>query len=476
MVDDASPAVSDRTTTGAALPFGQTMLYGLGQMAHQVFDSGVGFLALYVFTISLGVSPLLVGIAQAISRAIDLFTDPLAGYLADSSRSHRSRLRWLIGAGTILGGVSFALIWLFPSGLSRLGYFFWLLICFSFASVGWSFCSIPRQSVGFEMTRDSHQRAKLMAFASFLALCCNLVMAWSYKATQLPYFGGTVNGARWVGSAMGLAIILFGLPFAFFYKLPSSTQPEVLRAADQSRTAGPKDFLKAIKRVRKCRSFLLLSGAVAATVIGMLGSTFGVCHCIALYYLCGGSQQQASNILGASSSAWIIAGILFTAPAVWLARRIGKKRTFAGAMVLSLLGAGLKWFCYDPARLWMFIIPHALFGIGIGTLAALVPAMTADVCDVEESISGQRDSGMFSAFYNWTIKLGISVSIALSGVLLDLSGFTVAQGAAQPPSTILTMRLIDIGFPAALFALALALLAGYRVTEQQAAQARAALV
>jgi len=444
------------------IPLGQTALYGIGQMAHQIFDSGVGFLALYVFNISLGVSPVLVGVAQAISRGIDLFTDPLAGYLADSSRRHPWRLRLLIAAGTVLGGVSFALIWLFPSGLTKLGYFFWLLGCFALASVGWSFCSIPRQALGFEMSRNSYQRAKLMATASFLALLCNLVMAWSYWATQRPIFGGTVNGARWVGGGMGVAIIVFGLPFALLYRIKPTAEPAALVSSDLVRAAGPKDFLRAIQRVRQCRPFLIVAGVVALVIIGLLSSTYGVCHVLALYYMSGGSQAQASILLGSSSTAWILAGIAVTGPAVWLSRRIGKKSTLMGSLVIAFAGAGLKWICYDPRWPWLFVVPHACFGLCIGVVAALVPAMTADICDGEEATSGARDSGMFSAFYNWTIKLGISVSIALSGVLLNLSGFNVAAGRAQLPHTILTMRLVDIGFPAVSFAAAIALLSAYR--------------
>jgi GPH family glycoside/pentoside/hexuronide:cation symporter len=444
------------------IPLSQTALYGVGQMAHQIFDSGVGYLALYVFNISLGVSPVLVGVAQAISRGIDLFTDPLAGYLADSSRRHPWRLRLLIAAGTVLGGISFALIWLFPAGLTKLGYFFWLLGCFALASVGWSFCSIPRQALGFEMSRNSYQRAKLLATASMLALVWNMVMAWSYWATQRPIFGGTVNGARWVGGGMGLAIILFGLPFALFYRTKPSAEPAAVVQSDLVRAAGPKDFLRAIQRVRQCRPFLIIAGVVALVIIAMLSSTYGVCHVLALYYMSAGSQAHASVLLGSSSTAWILAGLACTAPAVWTSRRVGKKATLMGALVISFVGAGLKWVCYDPRWPWLFVIPHACFGIGIGVLAALVPAMTADICDGEEAISGARDSGMFSAFYNWTIKLGISVSIALSGVLLNLSGFNVAAGRAQLPQTILTMRLVDIGFPAVLFAAAIALLCAYR--------------
>jgi glycoside/pentoside/hexuronide:cation symporter, GPH family len=467
-----APAGSDPADR---VPFAQTLLYGIGQMAHQIFDSGVGYLAFYVFNISLGVSPVLVGVAQAVSRGVDLFTDPMAGYLSDSMRRHKWALRVLICAGTILGGVCFAMIWLFPSGLTPSGYFIWLLAAFSLASAGWSFCSIPRQALGFEMTRDTRQRGKLMATASFMALLCNLSLAWSYAATQLPLFKGTVDGSRWVGSAMGLGIIVLGLPFAFFYRVPASPAHPELTAADQLRSAGSRDFREALGRVRRCRPFLILTAAVALVIIGMLSTAYGVCHCIALYYLCGGSQPRASIILGGGSTAWIVAGMVFTAPTVWLSRRIGKKEALMAFLSVSMVGALLKWFCYNPRWPWLYVVPHAMFGMGIGAVGALVPAMTADVCDVEESLSGSRDSGLFSAFYNWTIKLGISISIALSGLLLNLTGFNVARGADQGAPSILHMRLLDMAFPVLSIGLAVAVLSLYPITAGQIETVRAAL-
>jgi GPH family glycoside/pentoside/hexuronide:cation symporter len=452
---------------GSRVPLAQTLLYGIGQMAHQVFDSGVGYLAFYVFNISLGVSPILVGVAQAISRGVDLFTDPLAGYISDSLRRHKWALRLLIGAGTVFGGVCFAMIWLFPAGLTPRGYFFWLLAAFSLASAGWSFCSIPRQAVGFEMTKDTRQRGKLMATASFMALLCNLGMAWSYAATQLPLFKGTVDGSRWVGGAMGLAIIVFGLPFALFYRIPGPTLNPELERTDRVRRAGSEDFRKALRRVGRCRPFLLLTGMVALVIIGMLSTVYGVCHCLVLYYLSGGSQPRASIILGGGNTAWIVAGLVFTAPTVWLSRRIGKKEALMAFLCVSIAGALLKWVCYNPRWPWLYLVPHAMFGIGIGAVAALVPAMTADLCDVEESVSGLRDSGMFSAFYNWTIKLGISVSIALSGVLLNVDGFDVGRGASQGAHTILLMRLTDIAFPVVSIGLGVLLLSRYPITADQ---------
>src|ERR1700729_3380332 len=106
------------------LPLSQTLAFGVGNMANQIFDSGIQYIVLQVFNISLGVNPFLVGLAQSVARGVDLFTDPLAGYLSDSLR-HRFGLRFYLAMGSVVGGICFALIWLFPLGLSPTAYFTW---------------------------------------------------------------------------------------------------------------------------------------------------------------------------------------------------------------------------------------------------------------------------------------------------------------------------------------------------------------
>jgi Na+/melibiose symporter-like transporter len=82
---------------------------------------------------------------------------------------------------------------------------------------------------------------------------------------------------------------------------------------------------------------------------------------------------------------------------------------------------------------------------------------------------------MYSAFYNWTIKLGISVSIALSGIWLIITGFDAKHGVNQSPQTILYMRLVDIVIPALLIGSAIWLLSRYSITAAQMTAVRVEL-
>jgi GPH family glycoside/pentoside/hexuronide:cation symporter len=457
------------------LPLSRTLAFGVGNMANQIFDSGIQYIVLQVFAISLGVNPFLVGLAQSIARGVDLFTDPLAGYLSDSLR-HRIGLRAYAIAGSIVGGIAFAFIWLFPPGLSSTGYFLWLLVGFSVTAASWSFFSVPRGALGIEMTTEPYERAKLMTISGFMAIACNFCLCWSYAATQLPFFRGTVDGARWVGGAMGVGIIAFGLTSALLSgggkPLPRSVAP----AGERREHPGFGDFWLAVRRVARCRPFVLLAGSFAIIQVGLIGADMGLLPYIIIYHVCGGNQAQGAIILGAAATAWLSAALLVSAPVLWISQRIGKKETLLLFLGLTLAGSCARWLFYNPALPYLVVIPFALYGCGTGAFFLLAPSMTADASDLEESISGVRDTGMFSALFSWVNKLGTTIGTLATGLLITLTGFTAGLEGGLPRQALINMKVFDTVIPSIGIAVGMMMILRYPLTARRMESVRAILL
>jgi len=159
---------------------------------------------------------------------------------------------------------------------------------------------------------------------------------------------------------------------------------------------------------------------------------------------------------------------------VWLSQRIGKKQAFL-VCTGSLMVAGVtKWFCYVPDAGWLLVIPSLLLAPGLVAVMVLVPSMTADVCDLDAAATGVRREGMFNAVLGWMLKVALSGSIFLAGLALAATGWRTELKALQSAETFLAMR---VAFSVGTIVLALgaaALIAGYRVTEQDVAAARRA--
>jgi GPH family glycoside/pentoside/hexuronide:cation symporter len=101
--------------------------------------------------------------------------------------------------------------------------------------------------------------------------------------------------------------------------------------------------------------------------------------------------------------------------------------------------------------------------------------MLADVCDLHELQTGNRTEGSLNAMYAWVMKVGSTVAFALSGLLLNLTGFQQSLGANQGADTILAMRLMDIALPAASVVAAILLAWIYPISENRAYEIRGEL-
>jgi GPH family glycoside/pentoside/hexuronide:cation symporter len=169
-------------------------------------------------------------------------------------------------------------------------------------------------------------------------------------------------------------------------------------------------------------------------------------------------------------------GSLFFVPLISLvATRFGKRHTLVLALFFALAGNLIKWFCYTPAHPWMFLIPPLFVAFGFSALWTLTASMLADVCDLHELQTGNRNEGALNAMYAWLLKVGSTIAFALSGVILNLTGFNQALGANQSPETILSMRLMDIGVPSVAVLVAIVLAWIYPISEDRAYQIRAEL-
>ena len=90
--------------------------------------------------------------------------------------------------------------------------------------------------------------------------------------------------------------------------------------------------------------------------------------------------------------------------------------------------------------------------------------MTADICDYEQLVSGRWDGGMFSAFYSWANKLGISAALLVGGFLLNLTGFQ-AKPTLPSTRTITWLRITDILVPLAALSVTVVLFRWYAVDD-----------
>ena len=328
-----------------------------------------------------------------------------------------------------------------------------------------SLFSVPWGAMGLSMTADYHERTRLMATYAFTSAAVAILLSWLYALVKLPCFPDTITGTRWV--SVGLSAMMTGL--ALISVFLCRERQTAGQATQKSEPVWPQ-----IRAVLGNRAFLILGGTVFFMCLGVF-SISSLPTYLAIYYIHGGNESAASILSGWGGTVWQVGSLFFVPLISWVATHVGKRHTLALALLCALVGNLIKWFCYTPAQPLLFLLPPLFIAFGFSALWTLTASMMADVCDLHELNTGHRNEGALNAMYAWVMKVGSTLAFALSGILLNLTGFDQALGAGQSPATILSMRWMDIGVPAISVLLAMGLTWAYPISEDRAYQIRAEL-
>jgi len=453
------------------LPLFNKLIYGLGAFVNNLLAAAIGGMVI-VLNLGLGMNPALVGLLGAIPRLTDAITDPLMGFISDNTHSRWGRRRPYIFIGAIIAGLSFALLWQFPLGMSQ-NFYFWFFLLGSFVFyLGYTIFATPWVALGYELTPDYHERTQLMGVQNFMGQLAYVVSPWFLLIMQAEMFDDMVEGASYLAIGIGFLTIAIGILPAIYLRerFPNGPRRGVSIASVRVKD-NVKAFLTGFALTLSVKPFRYLCIATFLVFNGfMLIAAFS--SYVIIYYVFSGDTALGAEYAGWAGSVGAVSTFVVIALVSLLSSRIGKRKTFFVAMWLSIVGYALKWLCYNPDMPWLVIVPAPFMAFGLGALFTLMGSMMADVCDLDELLTGQRREGMFGSIYWWVVKLGMAAALAASGFLLNVTGFDVSLRGAQTDDAIQMMRLFDVVIPIAATLLAVWAIQRYDLTEAKANEIR----
>ncbi len=463
------------------IPFARKLAYGLGAFVNNTLAAAIGGM-LIILNLGFGVNPALVGLASSLPRITDALTDPLMGFVSDNTRSRWGRRRPYIFVGAMLAGLTYIALWWLPVGKTEMWYFWYFTIGSTLFYVGYTIFATPWVALGYELTPDYHERTRLMGVQNFIGQLAYLVSPWFlWIMTHKPWFATPAEGARGLAVGIGVVAIAIGILPAIFLRerlaptvaaAPATTTPE--RPIGRAITDGLRAFFQGFGTTIRTRPFLKLCAATFLVFNGFIMIASFQSYVI-IYYVFGGDQERGAAYAGYNGTLGAASTFVVITIVTWLATQVGKRKAFYFSTGLSILGYGIKWFCYDPTRPWLLLVPAPLIAFGLGGLFTLMGSMIADVVDEDELSSHQRREGMFGSIFWWVVKVGMAAALAAGGFLLNATGFDVALGGAQTERTLFLLRVFDVVIPMITSSLAIYMIATYPITEERAHQTRVTL-
>ncbi|GGE40097.1 MFS transporter [Psychroflexus planctonicus] len=514
--------MSDKITPAEAkVPIGQKAAFGAGHFILNVLPGTLGVFIQFFLLTAWGVDPLWAGLLGGLPRIFDAITDPIMGFITDNTKSRWGRRRPYIFFGSILSGILFFLMWQLDDNASE-SYIIWhVMILQLLFLIGNTMFATPLVGLGYEMTPDYHERTRLMAFSNTMGQIAWMIVPWLYVIIpDSDTFSTKPEGVRTMALIVGCLTIVFGiLPSLFCKGMDAGEMEDRERISFKTLAKNLKKLWEGIVQVSKNKPFMKLCGATFLVFNGFqLVAAFGVF--IIVFYMYNGSYDMAGtwpawfNTINAIITAFIVIPIISK-----IATRIGKRNAFLLSTFLSIVGYVLKWWGFDvelnaqfnetalgqslteglgtifnflnphlesigaswftinveDGVPWLIFLPIPLFAFGMGGLFTLMMSMTADVCDLDELENGlPRKEGTFGAIYWLMVKLGQSIALVLSGVILSIVGF-VPDADVQTIETMYNLRIADIVVPAGTAAIAFIIMWSYNLDEDRVTEIGAEL-
>lgn len=414
------------TATRDRVPFGIKVNYGVGAIAYGIKENGFSTFLLLFYNQVIGLPAGLVGAVIAVALIFDAMIDPMLGVLSDRTRSRWGRRHPWLYASALPIALTWLLLWNPPQG-SQSMILAWLLVTAVLARAAIATNEVPSLALAPELTRDYHERTRVMRYRYLLAWSGGLVMlVLAYSVFLAPPLGAT-SGPLAMGGfhyyalagaiAMAVAVLWSALgTHRFVMALPNEPVPRM----------SFKQTLEAARHTLGNRGFgvLMIGGACTYTSQGVSFSL---------------SNYNLAFVWGFGSSAFVayalmlMAGVtlafFFVTP---LSHRLGKVHCVA---ILTVTAATLTVTPYTLRLLGLFPDPGSpqllpmfmtinLFSTACSVGGMIIGAsMMSDVVEASEEKTGRREEGLFFAGALFMQKCASGIGIFLTGQILALAAF-----------------------------------------------------
>lgn len=434
--------VTSEITTGTRWAYsGGGAGYGVLRNAH--------YFVLIYYSQVLGLDPGLAGLAVGIGLVFDAITDPLIGYLSDSTRSKWGRRHPWLYASILPLGASFYFLWHppgFVAGDTLL--FAWLVICNVSMRTALTMFLVPAYAIVAELTADYDERTRLLTGFHVVDSVFNNGMSvlmyafWLVPTEQIS--DGVMNpeGYQNAGLLGAVVIVVSILVFAIGLRrfIPRLRQYQV------DTSPSPGQFFRQVADVFNSVSarVVVLSG-----VLYYAGTGTYVALWVYIYsYFWEFTNEQISIIVIPMA----LAG-LFLPPAMarWAAGR--EKKTVAkagllGAMAINVVPIGLRLLGFFPENGSEALFRIMLVAGFFETILFLVfdicwRSMIVDLTESTELATGRRNEGVISSTITFATKCADALGTLIAGTLLSLIAFPTETAVGDvPPDVIAKLGLI----------------------------------
>lgn len=421
------------------------ILYLFGDIGISMCLAAVAFFILFFYADVAHVDPALVGTALLLGKLWDAVNDPLFGWISDRTKSRYGRRKVYLYYGSIPLGLSFALLWRMPEGLSTILTAVWItatfILYYSFITV----TSVSYYAMTPELTRDYDERTSLTTFRMIGG-----TIGYMAGAGFPPFIAGLFMTAKIGWSMMG---IMFGA-FAVLCLYITAFGVKQRKGLE-----GPPSELPVAKSIITCFKNKPFNYLLIQTMF--TGMSFMLVMSYTAFFLTYQLNMKDQIPMVMVLLLVTIGAFLFFWK--WIADKWAKGPTYALGLFIGFGAMASTFFLPQGESIWIYVIIFVA-GFGFSAQWVLPWSILPDVVEYDELITGERREGMYYGVKGLVDKISNALALFVGGWVLKLFGFV--PEVAQTANSLLGIRLFFGPIPALLTFLSLPLLIWFPINRK----------
>lgn len=412
--------------------------YGSGDIAGNVVYAFLSSFVMIYLTNTVGLNAGIVGTLIALSKLFDGVTDVFFGSMIDKTKSRMGKARpWML-YGYIGCAVTLAAIFAIPVNMGKTAQYAWFFIAYTLLNaVFYTANNIAYSALTALVTKNSRERVEMGSYRFIFAFSTSLLIQ-SVTIKFVAALGGGAAGWRTAAIIYAvIGLIVNTISVMSVKKLPEEELNEASGAADEkySLLTAAKLLLSNKYYLMICVTYILQQIYTAMLNMGIYFMTYVLLN-ENLYPL----FSWAINIP-------LIIALIITPALVEKWKGIYKLNLCG--YIIGTLGRALVIAAAYLGSVPLMLVFTGVAAFGMGPWQGDMNAVIANCSEYTYLTKQKRVDGTMYSCTSLGIKLGGGLGIAITGWLLEFSGFD-GTVAVQTASCMNMLHMMYLWIPAAL--------------------------
>jgi GPH family glycoside/pentoside/hexuronide:cation symporter len=438
--------------------------YGFGDLASVLYWQTFMLYFTYFYTDVFLIPASVAATMFLVSRLWDGVNDPLMGILADRTKSRWGKFRpyllWLCVPFAIAGVLTFT-----TPDFGMTGKIIWAYATFILIMMLYTAINIPYTALMGVISPSSIERTSVSSIKFLFAFAAGIIVS----ATLLPmaqYLGGGNDQKGWQ-----LSFVVYGIAAIIFFLIAfKGTRERVL--PPKSQIPNLKQDLKELVTnkpwlilLATTITFILFVAVKGSVTVHYFKYVIGV-QDLKLPFL-GAKTYDFITLASAFNTVGQIASLLGVLAVTYIAKMLGKKKTFLLYFIIAIFSTGILYFL-TAKQLGLIFFFQIIGSFTGGPLSVLLWAMYADTADYAEWKKGRRATGLIFSASTMSQKFGWAFGAYLALTLMSQVGFQPNE--AQNPDSLRGLLLLFSLIPAGLGIVSVLISLAYPLNDKRVAE------